>query len=456
MTPRWSHDARCTRRQMLRVTSGLAGLTLAQLLGGRRLAAAAGLAPQADACIVIHLNGGPSHLDMWDMKPAAPAGIRGEFRPIDSSLAGTQVCEHLPLLARQMHRTTLVRSMHHSVNNSHAEAVYTSLTGHDRGDGTRITGSSPQDHPSPGAALAFFRPAAADRVPHVVLPYMTKEGRTGPPQPGFFGGLLGHGCDPLFILQNPDEPDFRVPELTLSSDVSQLRLSDRRRLLENVDRWFAGPLGEQSLGAMDEFQRSALNLLASSAARQALAIDQEPPATRAAYGRNIYGQSVLLARRMIEAGTRAVTVSWAPDANATWDTHGGNFVKLRDTLLPQFDHACSALLDDLHERGLLERTIVAVLGDFGRSPKINAAAGRDHWNYCYSVLMAGGGFKRGYVHGASDRSGAFPARDALTPAELLATLYQQLGIPPDTLLHDQLGRPHRLVPTGNAQPALIG
>jgi uncharacterized protein (DUF1501 family) len=207
---------------------------------------------------------------------------------------------------------------------------------------------------------------------------------------------------------------------------------------------------------MDEFQRSALNLLTSSAARQALAIDQEPPATRAAYGRNIYGQSVLLARRMIEAGTRAVTVSWAPDANATWDTHGGNFVKLRDTLLPQFDHACSALLNDLHERGLLERTIVAVLGDFGRSPKVNAAAGRDHWNYCYSVMMAGGGFKRGYVHGASDRSGAFPARDALTPAELLATLYQQLGIPPDTILHDQLGRPHRLVPTGNRQPALIG
>jgi uncharacterized protein (DUF1501 family) len=213
-------------------------------------------------------------------------------------------------------------------------------------------------------------------------------------------------------------------------------------------------VGEQSLKAMDEFQRSALNLLTSSAARQALAIDQEPAATRTAYGRNIYGQSVLLARRMIEAGTRAVTVSWAPDANATWDTHRDNFVKLRGTLLPQFDQACSALLTDLQERGMLERTIVAVVGDFGRSPKVNAAAGRDHWNYCYSVLVAGGRFKRGYIHGASDRSGAFPARDALTPGDLLATLYQQLGIPPDTILLDQLGRPHRLVPTGNPQPAL--
>jgi hypothetical protein len=440
---------------MLQLGSGLAGLTLAQLLAGRRQAEAAGLLPKADACIVIHLNGGPSHLDMWDMKPAAPAGIRGEFRAIDTSQAGTQVCEHLPRLARHMHRTTLVRSMHHSVNNSHAEAVYTSLTGHDRGDGTRLTGTGSQDHPTPGATLALLRPAATDRVPHVVLPYMTKEGRNGPPQPGFFGGLLGRGYDPLFILQDPDSPDFRVPELTLSSDVSPVRLAGRRQLLEHVDQWFASPLGEQSLKAMDEFQRSALNLLTSSAARQALAIDQEPAAKRTAYGRNIYGQSVLLARRMIEAGTRAVTVSWAPDANATWDTHGGNFVKLRETLLPQFDQACSALLADLAERGLLERTIVAVLGDFGRSPKVNAAAGRDHWNYCYSVLLAGGGFKGGYVHGASDRSGAFPARDALTPADVIATLYQQLGIRPDTILHDQLGRPHRLVPTGNGQPALV-
>ena len=177
---------------------------------------------------------------------------------------------------------------------------------------------------------------------------------------------------------------------------------------------------------------------------------------RERYGRNIYGQSVLLARRLIEAGTRMVTISWAPDANATWDTHGSNFKKLKNTLLPQFDAAASSLVADLAERGMLDRTLVAVLGDFGRSPKINAAdGGRDHWNYCYSLMLIGGGFKGGFVYGASDKIGAFPARDPLVPGDVISTIYHALGIAHDRELHDQLGRPHRLVAAGNVVPMLL-
>ena len=244
----------------------------------------------------------------------------------------------------------------------------------------------------------------------MTLPYMTKEGAGGPPQPGFFGGFLGHSHDPLFVLRDPNAKDFGVPELTLQADVSAERLAVRRALYERLEQKVSDRFGGNSSTTMTAFQSRAIDLLTSPETQRAFQLRQEPDRVRDAYGRNIYGQSVLLARRLIEAGTRVVTVSWAPDANATWDTHGSNFASLKGYLLPQFDAACSSLLADLEERGLLERTIVAVMGDFGRSPKINAAnAGRDHWNYCYSLMMVGGGFNKGLVYGSSDRIGAFPA-----------------------------------------------
>jgi uncharacterized protein (DUF1501 family) len=207
---------------------------------------------------------------------------------------------------------------------------------------------------------------------------------------------------------------------------------------------------------MDAFQQRALDLLASPETQRAFRIADEPETAREAYGRNIYGQSVLLARRLIEAGTRAVTVSWAPDANATWDTHGGNFARLKETLLPQFDMACASLTADLADRGLLERTIVAVLGDFGRTPRVNNNnGGRDHWNHCYSLMLIGGGFRPGTIYGASDATGAFPARDPLVPGDIIATLYHLLGIRHDDPVYDQFGRPHRLVPTGEVVADLI-
>jgi hypothetical protein len=454
-SPVSSAFASLSRRRLLQLGGlGLMGLSLPRLLRANARARASGVRPRADACIIIFLNGGPSHLDMWDMKPRAPEGIRGEFKPIDTSLPGLQFCEHLPRLARLAHHCTLLRSLHHGVNNAHAAAVYTALTGHDRGE--IGGGARPTDNPSPGSVLAMLRPPERKILPHVTLPYITKEGAGGPPQPGFFGGLLGRAYDPLFVLRDPNAADFAVPELTLMAGVSQQRLVARRSLLAEVDRHFVGGSGGAARDALDSFQQRALDLLTSEATQRAFRLSDEPDKLRDSYGRNIYGQSVLLARRMVEAGTRLVTISWAPDANATWDTHGGNFSKLKDNLLPKFDAAASSLLSDLHERGMLERTLVAVLGDFGRTPKINNNnGGRDHWNFCYSLLFAGGGFKSGLVYGASDKIGAFPARNPITPGEYVATIYHALGVDSSQMIYDQLARPHRIVPKGDLVPELL-
>jgi hypothetical protein len=237
-----------------------------------------------------------------------------------------------------------------------------------------------------------------------------------------------------------------MPELSLPGDVGLDRLGARHRL---GDRLGSGRPRDRVLQDMDGFRARAFDLLTSAATRQAFRIDQEPAAVRTRYGRNVYGQSVLLARRLIEAGTRVACISWAPDANATWDTHGNNFGKLKDQLLPQLDAAISSLLLDLDARGLLERTLVVVMGEFGRSPRVNGAAGRDHWNFCYSLLLAGGGIKGGAVHGSSDRIGAHPSSSPVGPADVIATIYHCLGIPADLELHDRLHRPYQLVPWGS-------
>jgi hypothetical protein len=433
---------RLSRRRLLQVGgAALLGLRLPQMLRAAH-SRAGGAAPRADSCILVFLNGGPSHLDMWDMKPDAPKEVRGEFKPIATTVPGVQFSEHLPKLARHMHRCTLVRSMHHSVNNAHAAAVYTGLTGHDRGE--IGGGARPTDHPAIGSVLGLCRPPSRSVVPYVSMPYITQEGAGGPPQPGFFGGLLGRTRDPLFVLRDPNAANFAMPELGLRPEVSADRLGARRRLLDHLHGGPAGRPAQELAG----FQGRAFDLLTSAATQQAFRLDREPPALRDRYGRNIYGQSVLLARRLIEAGTRVACISWAPDANATWDTHGGNFAKLKKQLLPQLDAAVSSLLTDLSERGLLERTVVAVMGEFGRTPKVNAAAGRDHWNFCYGLLLAGGGFKGGHVYGASDKIGARPSRCPVTPGDVVATIYTCLGIDPHLELTDRLDRPFGLVPWG--------
>lgn len=445
-----------SRRHLLQVGGlGLMGLSLPKMLAAREATGRkSSLVPKADHCVILFLNGGPSHLDMWDMKPDAADGIRGEFSPIPTSLPGYFVSDQMPKLARHMHRATVVRSMHHGVNNAHAAAVYAAMTGHDRGEiggGTR-----PTDYPTPGSVLSMIRPPDRPIVPQVHLPYITAEGAGGPPQPGFFAGILGRSRDPLFVLRDPNSPEFAIPELTLLADVSTERLALRRRLFEVVDSQLREQAGVNAADSMTGFQQRALQLLTSENTQRAFRLSEEPDAVRDTYGRNIYGQSTLLARRLIEAGTRLVTLSWAPDANATWDTHGSNFKKLKGTLLPQLDAACSSLLTDLSDRGLLDRTIVAVFGDFGRTPKINANdAGRDHWNYCYSLMLLGGGFKQGLIYGTSDKTGAFPASDPLIPGDIVSTMYHCLGLRHDREIHDATNRPFRLVPTGDVVEALL-
>lgn len=438
---------RVTRREMLKVGSAAAlGLSLPQLLRaeGRRERAL------ADHCIVLFLNGGPSHLDMWDPKPDAPAEIRGEFSTIATSVPGVRFGEHLPRSAKLMHRCGLVRSAHHSVNNSHASGVYTALTGHDRGEAPAMVG--PENYPSIGSVFGSVKPPKSRVLPYVSLPYVTKEGAGGPPQPGFYGGWLGRMHDPFFILKDPNAADFGMPELTLGPDLDPSRFDARRQLMTQL----GGPVpAERTLADMDAFQTRALDLLTSPEMQSALNIEKESPATRDRYGRNIYGQSVLLCRRLIEAGVRVTTLSWAPDANATWDTHGQNFAKLKNELLPQYDMAFSSLVEDLIDRGLFERTLIVVMGEFGRSPKVNGAAGRDHWNFCYSLLMAGGGIAGGVVHGASDRIGGMPSLNPVSPADLIATVYACLGLTPEHELHDRLGRPFALVPWGQPMTSLL-
>jgi hypothetical protein len=421
----------------------------------------------ADACILIFLNGGPSHLDMWDPKPDAPPEVRGEFKPIPTSVPGVFFGEHLPKFARQMHRCTVIRSAHHSVNNAHAAAVYCALTGHDRGE--IGGGARPDDNPAIGSVVGMHRPPEGGIPPHVLLPFITKEGAGGPPQPGYFGGWLGKPRDPMVILRDPNAVDFALPELTLGPDVDPTRFDARKQLADGLaasERSRSEAAEQTKRGAsdqrgasteMDGIRAKAYDLLTSPALRDAVRIDRESAKVRDAYGRNIYGQSVLLSRRLIEAGTRVACVSWAPDANATWDTHGNNFTKLKRELLPQLDAAVSTLLDDLADRGMLDRTLVVVMGEFGRTPKINGqGAGRDHWNFCYSLVLAGGGVKGGYVHGASDKIGAKPSRNPVTPADVVATVYECLGVPHDLELRDRLARPFTLVPWGSPIREVIG
>jgi hypothetical protein len=446
-----SGPLRLSRREVLQVGgASLLGLSLPRLLHAEEKRGGTPVSARADACIIVFLNGGPSHLDMWDMKPAAPLEIRGQFKPIASSVPGVQFSEYLPKLARHMHRCTLVRSTHHSVNNAHAAAVYTGLTGHDRGE--IGGGARPTDNPAIGSVMGLCRPPKRPVVPYVSMPYVTQEGAGGPPQPGFFGGLLGRMRDPLFVLRDPNAPNFAMPELNLGAEVNPARLDARRRLLDR----FRSETGRDRAGQeMAGFQDRAFDLLVSHQTKRAFQLNREPSSVRERYGRNIYGQSVLLARRLIEAGTRVACISWAPDANATWDTHGGNFIKLKNTLLPQLDSAVSSLLTDLVERGMLERTLVAVMGEFGRTPKVNPGGGRDHWNFCYTLMLAGGGIKGGFVYGASDRIGARPSRNPLTPGDIVATMYTCLGIDPEMELHDRLARPFPLLPRGSVVRELL-
>lgn len=436
--------ARLSRRSVV-CAGALAGSSLS--LAGLLRAEGEGVSGPATAksCILLFQFGGPSHLDTFDPKPAAPAEIRGEFAAIPTPNPELRICEHLPRLAARADRFALVRSVHHD-RSSHNPGAYYSLTGRRPLNPSVTANASATDFPCPGAILDYLRPGRPDLPTAVSLPTMIADGpfRT----PGEFAGFLGKQHDPLFILADPNAPDFSVEQVTLPDGVSVERLARRREILALLGQLRRLHEDLAALRGMDAYQQRAFDLLTSTTMQQALKIAEEPDALRDRYGRTSYGQSVLLARRLVEGGVRFVTVYYSAGIGG-WDTHENNFRTLRESRLPQTDAALSALLDDLSERGLLDETLVLWTGDFGRTPKINSKAGRDHWPPCQTVLMAGGGVRGGRLIGASDRHGAYPLSDPQRPDDVMASVFSALGLNPETIIHDQLGRP---MPIADGRP----
>jgi hypothetical protein len=437
---------RVTRRGFLRVgTLGTLGLSLPALLR----AGAPGPAPgsafgRARRCVLLFLTGGPPHLDTFDLKPDAPAEVRGEFRPIATCVPGLRVGELCPRLAGQADKFCVLRAVTHT-DTVHTSAGYTMLTGvpHpllNSPGGAASVRPTGNDRPHLGSLLARVRPARGGVPAFAALPEVIKDAAVNE-FPGQGGGLLGRVYDPFRIEGGPD--GFRPPDVVPPADVSADRLAGRRNLLEEFRR--AGGEGERlATGDLDRFYQRAFDLIGSAAVRRAFELEREPDRLRTAYGSHRFGQGCLLARRLLEAGVALVTVYWhyeGPDDSPVWDTHQNNFPHLRRRLLPPADQAIACLLEDLAARGLLADTLVVCLGEFGRSPKVNKNGGRDHWPHVQSVLLAGAGLAGSRVYGASDRWGAYPADGAVTPADLAATILHLLGVRPDLELHDRTGQP---------------
>ena len=437
---------RPTRREWLRIGAlSPLGLALPELLASRASATpAAGATPRsfgrAKQCIVCFLFGAPAHQDIWDLKPEAPADVRGEFQSIATNVPGVFVGEHIPRIAQQIDRCALIRSVQHP-DNTHTVAMHFMLTGRRHLRPATNPQREPTDFPTFGAVIEYLRRGQSSLPSGVSLNAPANQvSANNHIFPGFFAGWLGAKYDPLFVSADPSAADFRPFPL---ADDSLGRIEARRRLLAGINERQHGLARAARLGGLSADYEKAFGLLSSSAARQAFELHAEQDSLRDRYGRTAFGQGLLLARRLVQAGVPLVTVNWARD-DAFWDTHKDNFKLLKESLLPPFDLAYSALLEDLDARGLLDETLVVCLGEFGRTPKINAAAGRDHWAACNTVVLAGAGIRGGQVYGASDRLAAFPAERPVTPEDLAATIYHALGVAGDTPLFDALGRPYTL------------
>ncbi|MDB5312403.1 MAG: hypothetical protein JWO38_6605 [Gemmataceae bacterium] len=429
-----------SRRAFLQVGASTAvGLNLPTLLAGRATAADRQTpAGKSKSVILVNLTGGMSHLDSLDMKPDAPAEIRGEFKPAPTTIPGVQVCEHLPQLATRMRHWALVRSLSHG-ENGHLPGTHRLLTGATMPN-QRLTDLdnvlSRRDWPCYAAGLNFLRPRH-DGVPNgVTLPHSLIEGPLT--WPGQHAGFLGPANDPMLVTQDPNSPTFRMDTFTLADGTDPRRVDERRRLLEQIGAAGAGD------PAFRGHQQRAFELLSSGRVAGAFQLDREPVRVRDRYGRNQFGQSLLLARRLVQAGVPIVQANMG--IVQTWDTHVDNWGRLKTRLLPWLDQALAALVDDLEAEGLLGETLVAALGEFGRTPKVSnlpgeTIPGRDHWAHVYSGLFAGGGVVGGRVIGKSDNVGAHPVTTSYTPFDVGATVYQALGVEPDAEIRDALNRP---------------
>jgi hypothetical protein len=406
--------------------------------------------------ILLYLLGGAATQDMWDLKPDAPAEVRGEFRPIETSAPGVRICEHLPLSAQWMHRAAIVRSVTHKAGCHNCLPSYTGFEQPMPDQHPRDT-----DPPSMGSVCEYLRQGRGD-VPHYVyLPCWLGWGqafrRAGP-----YGGFLGRRYDALTAECQPfADPGAKpspghpaivrgqpvLPHTALEADLTLDRLDGRRTLLQQFDDKLRTLESEPAVGSYDRLQQRAFDLLTSSRLRAAFDLSREDPRRLDRYGRTLFGHSTLIARRLIEEGVRFVNVTWdlfwdrvQIDYDA-WDTHTKNFSILKDNKLPHFDQTFTALLEDLDRSGLLDETLIVVTSEMGRTPKVNAAAGRDHWTYCYSTVLAGGGIRGGTVYGASDAHAAYVKDKPVSTADICATVYRCLGIDPDLMVPDKAGRP---------------
>lgn len=435
------------RRDLLRVGgAGLLGLTVPRLLQGADVQAVT-TPSVAKSVIFLFQWGGPSHVDTFDMKPNAPDGYRSLYNSISTSVPGMQICEHLPETAKVMHHFAQIRTVHHTMNN-HNSAGYTALTGVEPAIDDQRLRDSVDLYPAYGSVVDKVAPNTNGMPTFVSYPYTISDGSITPGQRASF---LGKMHDPLYVGNDPNMPDFRLPQLSLPSGISLDRLGDRRSLQQLINQQTRELDESAAAQGLNAYYERALAMLNSTQVRDAFDLTQEPAEIREAYGRSTYGQGCLLARRLVESGVKFVTVYFARSIGGRskteggWDTHGFDDTRMYEILpewhLPQTDHTLPVLINDLETRGLLDETLVLWVGEFGRTPKINKNISRDHWPKCYTALLAGGGTRGGAVYGASDKYGAAPDRDPVSVGDLAATIYYALGIDPHTEVRDNLNRP---------------
>ncbi|MFO1066530.1 MAG: DUF1501 domain-containing protein [Pirellulales bacterium] len=402
--------------------------------------------PKAKACIFLFMWGGPSQLDTWDLKPNAPDEVRGSFKPISTSVPGTFICEHFSKTAPLVDRLAIVRSLTHN-DPAHLSSGHCTVTGQ-LAPVLKSDADPPsaKDSPHIGSLLSKFRSSAPGMPPYVAMPWKALHpAAPGGEAPGQHAGWLGPAHEGMLLTGDLNRPDWKPGGLSLPSDISLERLGARTELLRILDAQRAGVVQSRATATFADYQSRVGEMLSSSKVRQAFDLSQEPDKVRDRYGRNIHGQCVLMARRLIEHGIPLVAVNWHNDGKNFWDTHGNNFQRLKDDLIPPADTALSALIEDLEQRGMLEETLIAWVGEFGRRPQINpAVSGREHWPFCYSGVLAGGGIKPGIVHGSSDKHGAYPATDPMSPQDFTTTMLHALGVHTDMVLYDRENRPHKV------------
>jgi hypothetical protein len=448
------------RRQLLKVASTGVVASALPFANSRVSAVPNSAVPKAKSVLMVLLSGGPSQLDMWDPKPNAPAEIRGEFNSISTAIPDISVCEHMPQLATRMGQWSIIRTMAH-VEHNHLLATHVALTGRPtpipRGGSDLDRVESRNDFPNFAAALDFVKPRT-DGIPNgVSLPNYLIEGPLT--WPGQHAGFLGTRHDPWQINHDPNDPNFKVDSLSLPQDMSGHRLVSRRGLLDQLNHNHQLLKADTRTTAFSEQQDVAFSLLTSARVAEAFQIDREDPASRDRYGRNKFGQSLMLARRLVEAGVPIVQATMG--IVQTWDTHVDNWGRLKNQLLPQLDQGLAALMDDLSSSGLLNETMVIVMGEFGRTPRVStlpgqSVAGRDHWAHAYSALFAGAGIRGGQTLGETDSIAAYPLTRSWSPADVGTTIMDALGVPHEAMVMDPLGRPNHLLNGEVIEPLYSG